>query len=588
MSKEAALAYQRAGYSVMPIVPRGKRPLLDSWLEYQRRLPTEAEIEQWWDIWPTANVAIITGKLTGKLVVDIDPKHGGKPDQILAQAPTELVTKTGSGGLHLWYAYPEDGDLYNRTGVFPGVDVRGEGGYVVVPPSIHETGAAYVWAKTGSPGSVNSTLRPLLEAPAQRNGVSPDDGWISELLAGASEGARNDGAARLSGYFAGKGLPPDVTLGLLRSWNDKNSPPLPDSELVQTLESVYRTAGRRGKPATLDVVAPPAEFRLLPFHEYMVLYGDKEIAWTVPDWLPEQTCGLVVAPPGHFKTWFLLDLAISVAGGFPFLGRYPVSNPGPVIVMQQEDFHGQLADRMGTVYASKLGDALGKESETGYQALLPGPIPLYLYPDRRFRFNDGVIVELLHSRIRELRPRLVILDPLYSAASTENYMAQAAEQMMVLKRLRDAYGTSFLVAHHTGKGSRNQETDREQAWGSQFLNAWLETGWQIRGIEGEAGVVSMHRHFKLKEDPADIRVTFRIKTDSPPYGYEASIGAVAKLTEQAVLDALGEDRIGLDELAQRTGASNNAVRRLVAQLKRQGLITEKGGKYHVVELPSFD
>jgi hypothetical protein len=104
---QAALAYRRRGYSVIPLKPRGKSPLI-RWREFQERLATEQEIRGWWRTWPEANVGIVTGRVSNLVVVDVDPERGGNVDEVLKKYPTDCVVQTGGGGYHLYYRYPDD------------------------------------------------------------------------------------------------------------------------------------------------------------------------------------------------------------------------------------------------------------------------------------------------------------------------------------------------------------------------------------------------------------------------------------------------------------------------------------------------
>ena len=141
--KEWALRYAEAGFSVIP-VNHDKKPII-KWEPYQKRKATKEEIEKWWTITPTANIGIVTGSISGVAVVDIDT-----PDlknemldniETLAAPPISLTPR---GGRHQWYAYPHE-EVRNTTGMFPNVDFRGEGGYVLVPPSTNGNGKPYSW-----------------------------------------------------------------------------------------------------------------------------------------------------------------------------------------------------------------------------------------------------------------------------------------------------------------------------------------------------------------------------------------------------------------------------------------------------------
>ncbi|HPA14154.1 MAG TPA: bifunctional DNA primase/polymerase [Desulfobacterales bacterium] len=135
--KSFALYYLSLGWSVIPVRPKDKRPAV-RWLEYQHRQPREDEISRWFDRWPGDNIGIITGRISGPVVIDIDSKYGG--DQSLSRLeqengslPCTIEAVTGGGGRHIYYAHP-GGVIYNKIAFAPGIDVRGDGGYVVAHP----------------------------------------------------------------------------------------------------------------------------------------------------------------------------------------------------------------------------------------------------------------------------------------------------------------------------------------------------------------------------------------------------------------------------------------------------------------------
>lgn len=124
-----ALAYQEAGFSVIPL-KKDKKPLLSSWLEFQKTPATAEVIEEWWLRYPDANVGIVTGKISGITVIDIDTK--GETVVPLDTFPQTYTVKTPSGGYHLYYQYdPEIKQTANTYPQFPHVDIRNDGGYVV-------------------------------------------------------------------------------------------------------------------------------------------------------------------------------------------------------------------------------------------------------------------------------------------------------------------------------------------------------------------------------------------------------------------------------------------------------------------------
>ena len=113
-----------------------------------------ARVAQWWSEWPNAGIATPTGKLAGIWVLDVDPRHGG--DASLAALvenyealPGTLRVRTGGGGLHIYFTLPP-GDHKWRKGIGRGLDVKAEGGYVVLPPTLHLSGRRYEWLPVGT------------------------------------------------------------------------------------------------------------------------------------------------------------------------------------------------------------------------------------------------------------------------------------------------------------------------------------------------------------------------------------------------------------------------------------------------------
>src|SRR5262245_64327499 len=118
-----------------------------------------------------ADIGIVTGG--GLLVVDVDPRHDGDAsladlERVHGPLPDTPRGRTGGGGLHVYFAV--DQAVGNCTNLAPGIDLRGEGGYVVAPPSLHASGRRYVWELGASPDDVPLALAPrwLLEGLRER------------------------------------------------------------------------------------------------------------------------------------------------------------------------------------------------------------------------------------------------------------------------------------------------------------------------------------------------------------------------------------------------------------------------------------
>jgi hypothetical protein len=157
-----ALIYAGRGIPVFPCEPGGKRPLTAG--GFLEASTDEARIRGWWGRWPNANVAVPTGERSGLLVLDVDAGEGTHSVALLelsrGQPPKTARASTGGGGEHLYFRYPSRTELRaaglytrqvrNSQGLLgEGLDVRGEGGYVVAPPSA--TARAYRWMDRAPP-----------------------------------------------------------------------------------------------------------------------------------------------------------------------------------------------------------------------------------------------------------------------------------------------------------------------------------------------------------------------------------------------------------------------------------------------------
>jgi hypothetical protein len=246
--RDVAQGYRARGWSVVPVRPKAKQPLV-RWQALQQRLATEGEIDQWFGLWPDANIGIVTGAVSGLVVIDVDPKHGG--DESLAHLerergplPQTVEAITGGGGRHLYFQHP-GGQVRNRAGLAQGVDLRGDGGFVVAPPSVHASGRSYAWQSGHGPEDRAVAAMPawLLERvtgrPAGR-GHSLEH-WRRLVRDGVAEGERNNTIASFAGHLLWRGVDPDVALELLLAWNrTRCRPPLPDAEVAAVLQSIAR------------------------------------------------------------------------------------------------------------------------------------------------------------------------------------------------------------------------------------------------------------------------------------------------------------------------------------------------------------
>jgi hypothetical protein len=212
-------------------------------------------IRQWWLQEPQCNIAIATGAVSKIFVVDVDgldaegalrkfeAEHGELP------ATVEAITARGR---HIYFRAPGVSVRNTAGKIAPSVDTRGDGGYVLAPPSIHPSGRVYCWSV--------DCARTFAEAPAwllakitepNSNGSkppAPPAEWRALAETGAAEGSRDSTVTRLAGHLLRRRVDPIVALTLLRSWNATHcTPPLPEADIERIVASICgRELTRRG------------------------------------------------------------------------------------------------------------------------------------------------------------------------------------------------------------------------------------------------------------------------------------------------------------------------------------------------------
>ena len=154
----AAIAYARRGLYVFPLRPGGKEPLAAAAPHGVKDASCDPdEVAAWWEIYPDANIGLATGQKSGVLVLDVDGPEGEASLAALVAANTPLPDTpqqiTGKGR-HLFFAWPDGQHIGNSSRKLgPGLDIRGEGGYVLVAPSIHPNGSEYRWVRASGGAS---------------------------------------------------------------------------------------------------------------------------------------------------------------------------------------------------------------------------------------------------------------------------------------------------------------------------------------------------------------------------------------------------------------------------------------------------
>jgi KaiC/GvpD/RAD55 family RecA-like ATPase len=321
-----ARGYAKFGWQVFPCLPRDKKPLV-RWADVATT--EDNMLVGWWDTNPDANIGIACGKRSGVVVLDVDAGHGGYDSlaDLIAQygkLPETPISKTGSGGEHIFFKHPGV-EIRNSAGKLgQGLDIRGDGGYVVAPPSLHPNGNRYEWI-------FKPSQTPLADMPAwmimllrEREALNMQPVNTNKSVV---SGERNNALAQLAGSMRRKGLSEEAIKAALLVFNrEKCAPPLPEDEVSLIAHSISRYAPQdevkiqKPLPTAWDVIdeleAEIIERGKNPRDVWGIHY-----AW---DYLSLITGGkqkgeliIIAGEPGVGKSWWAHQDAMYTAIGTP-------------------------------------------------------------------------------------------------------------------------------------------------------------------------------------------------------------------------------------------------------------------------------
>jgi len=253
----AALAYSRRGFSVIPVKPWDKKPFI-SWKEFEGRRATEEEIRDWWQKWPKAMVAIVTGEISGLFAVDCDTPEGYEAVQELL--PDSLLTplaRTPRGGWHLFFRFPDGlkGHSGTKSAMLPGVDIRGNGGYIIAAPSVNGEGRGYAWAEGLSieevtAGQIPNALYKKISFSLYRGVTSNAEKDPGGLF---HEGRRDEDLFHVAHTMLKGGAKEETALQVLKILARSCNPPFPENEISAKIESALKRSERRERNFQTEV-----------------------------------------------------------------------------------------------------------------------------------------------------------------------------------------------------------------------------------------------------------------------------------------------------------------------------------------------
>lgn len=485
---DAALEYAEAGLSVFPVKRSDKSPYTEHGLKDASK---DAEtIKRWWKQYPDANVAIACGEASnGLLVVDVDikPSEGKRGDESLhyweaqyGDFPETVVAKTGSGGIHYYLKANDLSNYKNTVDALPGVDIRGDGAYVVAPPSVYADGRVYEWQRGVSASDVdeiapaNQSVYGLLNLNRKGSQTTPKP-TTKTSVRNVAQGNRNVTLFRYCCLQRGQDVPYEAALAGARAFVATWEPPLSDHEIVKTLNSAYNNY----EPNEVTIYGPPQQpekdddgnyIPRLPAEltQEFLLNPPPKKKPLVMNYLREGEAMLLSGNPKAGKSFLIVQLAIAVATGTPWIGAN--CQKKPVLYIDGELSPEMTAERIKDIRV-KMGISYFPEN-------------LHVINTKKEDVTLKDIADDFEHKIRH--EELVIIDPLYMFInSDENDNSQMKKEMEQIKRI-SATGVAVVVVHHMSKGVQSGKLSIDRASGAGVLGRFFDSILTLNLLNREA------------------------------------------------------------------------------------------------------
>ena len=421
---------------------------------------SEPQIADWWADYPEANIGVVTGDTSAMFVTDIDMTDADGLQQLKAIDPDgngfdgfdTIKSRTGSGGGHLFFALPADLQMGNATKVQgTAIDIRGTGGYVVVPPSENGSGS-YQWDLSPEDAELADCPDWLLTfitgKPAESVGLTFTFDGTLEDHPGTGKGDRNNIGCRLIGaHIAEHGLSND-TLPLAMEWGKRCKPAL-SAKAVQRMVTgiaIKHLANDDEKPATLKR-KPKAKPKLVQSLSSSV--EEEELRWLWENRFLIGHVNMLAGDPGLGKSLIAVDASARVSTGTSWPDGSPCELGKVVFCTTEDAFASVVKPRLSAAGAdhNQITFIEGVEYPEGDEGAL--------FLDEHI----GLIDEELTRQKGEVR--LVIFDTLQSYVgdnTNTNNNASSRRIMTPLKRLAEKHQVAVLCLEHLTKGNRPGNT----------------------------------------------------------------------------------------------------------------------------------
>lgn len=401
-------------------------------------------------------------------------------------------------------------------------------------------------------------------------------------------GARSDMLWSIENQLVECGLTDDEVIAVVRdsTWNKYKGRRDEDERLRSELRKI-RESTDTVTPRVSGSTEPKGLIQTLKYQSYGDLMAGMGSApgWMFKDFWMRRSHGIVAGEPKSYKSTLVLDMAFAMASATPFLGMVEPGETGSVIYVNNENAGWILKDRFEKLSAARGETGSVKRIGHRFQVNFPRDLPLYFVNQQGFSFDDPLHLRSLEALARDVKPRLIIFDPLYLMLSGDvNSAKDLSEHLTWLLQLKQEFNCGIILIHHWNKNGSSSRGGQRML-GSTTLHGWIESAWYLESMQPtndkEPIHIIMEREFRGASVPQKLDIRLHMgEIGNPQYAITFEQVKSIPIREDIInILETASNPISKRQLKMKLGVSQRTINTALLEMENEGTLEKVDDKY---------
>lgn len=402
-------------------------------------------------------------------------------------------------------------------------------------------------------------------------------------------GKRSEMLWKLENDLIEIGMTDDEVVTVIRAsvWNKFKGRTDEDKRIRSEVEKIRRRKGiepmEPEKQEKKEEKEPRQSLQIETYSQLMS--GQRSTAgWSVKDFWMKNSHGIVAGEPKSFKSTLVMDMAFAVASGTPFLGMETPRNNGPVIYVNNENPSWIFRDRLEKMAAARGVTGKVTFGRDNLRVTFPPVLPMHFVNQQNFSFDDEKNKGEIVAMVRDIKPRLLIFDPLYLMFSGDvNSANDLMPHLSWLLDLKTQFPMSLILIHHWNKNG-NSTRGGQRMLGSTTLHGWIDSAWYLESRQGNdegKATITMEREFRGAGMPPKLDISLAMG-GMGELGYSITTAeSTATSIEDEIMIVLdnSEAPLSVAAIQRRTGRPMNTVKKTLESMVSAKTVRNENGKF---------